>query len=53
MIIIFSLSLAAKSVSSYDELRNSKCLILLSRRTLRDYKNIIGLKAGFKKKGYN
>ena len=52
MRIRFSLSLAAKSASVYDELRNSKCLILPSRRTLRDYKNIIRLKAGFNKKGY-
>ena len=50
MIIRFSFSLAAKSASAYDELRNSKCLILPSRRTLRDYKNIIRPKAGFNKK---
>ena len=50
MIIRFSLFLAAKSASTYDELRNSKCLILLSRRTLRDHKNIIRPKAGFNKK---
>ena len=48
--IMFSLSLTAKSVSAYDELNNSKCLILPSRRTIRVYKNIIGLKAGFNKK---
>ena len=50
MIIRFSFSLAAKSALAYDELRNSKCLILPSRRTLRDYKNIIRPKAGFNKK---
>ena len=50
MIIRFSLSLAVKSVSAYDELRSSKCLILSSTRTLRDYKNIIRPKARFNKK---
>ena len=49
MIIRLSLSLAAKSTLCYDKLRNSKCLILPSSRTLRDYKNIIRPKAGFKK----
>ena len=48
MIIRFSLSLAGKSASAYDELRNSN--ILPSRRTLRDYKNIARPKAGFNKK---
>ena len=50
MIIRFSFSLAAKSASVCDEIRNSKCLILPSRRTLRDYKNIIRPKARFNKK---
>ena len=50
MIIRFNLSLTAKSASAYDEFRNSKCLILPSRRTLRDNKNIIRPKAGFNKK---
>ena len=47
MIIRFSLSLAAKSPSAYDELRNSNILILPSRGTLRDYKNAIRPHAGF------
>ena len=50
MIIRFNLSLTAKSASAYDEFRNSKCLILPSRRTLRDYKNIIRQEGGFNKK---
>ena len=50
MIIRFSLSLTAKSASAYDKLRNSKCLILPSRRTLTDYKNIIRPEAEFSKK---
>ena len=41
MIIRFCLSLAAKSASTYEELRNSKVLTLPSRRTLRDYRNVI------------
>ena len=49
MIIRFSLYLTAKSASAYNKLRNSKCLILPSRRTLTDYKNIRP-KAGFNKK---
>ena len=47
MIIRFCLSLASKSASAYDELRNSNVLILPSRRTLRDYKNVIRPKTGF------
>ena len=47
MIIRFCLSLASKSASAYEELRNSKILTLPSRRTLRDYKNAIKPKAGF------
>ena len=47
MIIRFCLSLAAKSAKAYDELRDSKILVLPSRRTLRDYKNAIRPKAGF------
>ena len=47
MIIRFSLSLASKSSSAYDELRDSKVLVLPSRRTLRDYKNAIRPTAGF------
>ena len=41
MIIRFCLSLATKSPSAYDELRNSNILILPSKGTLRDYKNAI------------
>jgi altronate dehydratase len=41
MIIRFCLSLAAKSASAYDELRDSKVLTLPSLRTLRDYRNAI------------
>ena len=47
MIIRFCLSLASKSASCYDELRNSSVLILPSRRTLRNYKNAIRPHAGF------
>ena len=47
MIIRFCLSLASKSASAYDELRNSNVLTLPSRRTLRDYKNAVKPHAGF------
>ena len=47
MIIRFCLSLAAKPVSAYDELRSSKILTLPTRRTLRDYKNVAKPGAGF------
>ncbi len=47
MIIRYCLSLASKSPSCYDELRNSKILRLPSRRTLRDYKNWVRPKRGF------
>ena len=47
MIIRFSLSLASKSASAYDELRTSGILHLPSRRTLRDYRNAIKPTAGF------
>ena len=47
MIIRFCLSLASKSASTYDELRDSKVLTLPSRRTLRDYKNAIRPCVGF------
>ena len=50
VIIRFSLSLAAMPALAYDELRNSKCLILPSMTTLRKYKNMISPKAGFDKK---
>ena len=47
MIIRFCLSLAAKSPSCYEELRNSKVLILPSQRRLKDYRNAINPKRGF------
>ena len=47
VIIRFCLSLAPKSLSSYDELRNSNILILSSRGRLIDYKNAIQPHAGF------
>ena len=47
MIIQFCLSLAAKSPSCYEELRNSKGLVLPSQRRLRDYRNAIRPQRGF------
>jgi len=47
MIIRFCLSLASKSPSAYNELRNSNILTLPGCRTLRNYKNAIKPKAGF------
>ena len=47
MIIRFCLSLAAKSPSCYEELRNSKVLILPSQRRLKDYRNAIRPQRGF------
>ena len=47
MIIRYCLSLAAKSPSCYEELRNSGILVLPSQRTLRDYRNFIRPKRGF------
>ena len=41
MIIRFCLSLAAKSPSCYEELRNSGVLVLPSQRRLKDYRNTI------------
>ena len=38
-LIRYCLSLAAKSNSTYQELRNSGILVLPSTRTLRDYRN--------------
>ena len=49
MIIRFCLSLAPKSSSSYEELRNSVVLTLPSQRRLRDYRNAIKPKRGFQK----
>ena len=55
MIIKFCLALHAKSSAAYDHLRfNEKegtgCLILPSKRTLRDYRNYIHPKTGFNPK---
>ena len=47
MIIRFCLSLAAKSPSCYEELRNSKVLVLPSQRRLKDYRNAIRPQRGF------
>ena len=47
MIIRFSLSLATKSPSWYEELRNSGVFVLPRQRTLRDYRNAIRPKVGF------
>eukprot|EP00794_Sanderia_malayensis_P012456 gene12456-13744_t len=52
MIIKFCLALAAKSTSTYNELRFNKkegtgALFLPSLRTLRDYRNVIKPKRGF------
>ena len=49
MIIRFCLSLWSKSNSVYEELRNSGILVLPSTRTLRDFKNYIQPKPGFRK----
>ena len=49
MIIRFCLSLAAKSPSCYEELRNSKVLKLPSQRCLKDYRNAIRPQRGFQK----
>ncbi|XP_022799506.1 uncharacterized protein LOC111337464 [Stylophora pistillata] len=47
MIIRFCLSLAAKSPSCYEELRNSDFLTLPSQRRLKDYRNAIKPQRGF------
>ena len=47
MIIRFCLSLAAKSSSCYEELRNSKVLVLPSQCRLTDYRNAIKPQRGF------
>eukprot|EP00794_Sanderia_malayensis_P011563 gene11563-12758_t len=54
MIIKFCLALAAKSTSTYNELRFNKkegtgAVFLPSLRTLRDYRNVIKPKRGFNK----
>ena len=47
MLITYCLSLAAKSPSCYEELRNSNILVLPRQRTLIDYKNYIRPQRGF------
>ena len=47
MIVCFCISLASKSSSAYDEIRDSNISVLPSRRTLRDYRNAIRPKVGF------
>ena len=47
MIIRFCISLALKSASTYDELRDSNIVVLPSRSTLRDYRNAIKPNVGF------
>ena len=47
MIVFFWISLASKSPSAYDEIRDSNILVLPSRRTLRDHRNVIRPKVGF------
>lgn len=47
MIIMFCLSLAAKSPSCYEELRNSKVLILPSQRRLKNYRNAMRPQRGY------
>ena len=47
MVIRYALSLAAKSPSCYEEIRQSKILVLPSQRTLRDYRKCIRPTRGF------
>ena len=47
MVIRYALSLAAKSPSCYEEIRQSKILVLPSQRTLRDYRNYIRPTRGY------
>ncbi|PFX11533.1 hypothetical protein AWC38_SpisGene24694 [Stylophora pistillata] len=49
MVIRYALSLAAKSPSCYEEIRQSKILVLPNQRTLRDYRNYIRPTRGFQK----
>ena len=49
MIIRFCLSLASKSPSCYEELRNSGVLVFPSQQRLKDYCNAIKPKRGFQK----
>ena len=41
MIVCFCISLASKSPSAYNEIRDSNILVLPSRKTLQDYRNAI------------
>ena len=50
MVIRFCLSLAIRSPSCYEELRNSGVLILPSQRVLKDYRNYIKPQCGFNPK---
>ena len=47
MIVCFGISVAWRSPSAYDEIRDSNILVLPSRKTLRDYRNAIRPKVGF------
>ena len=47
IIVRYCLSLAAKSPSGDEELRNSNILVLPRQRTLRDYNNFVRQKRGF------
>ena len=47
MIVCFGISVASRSPSAYDEIRDSNILVLPSRKTLRDYRNAIRPKVGF------
>ena len=47
MVLSFCLSIASKSSSAYEELRDSHILTLSSQRTLRSYKNVIHPTIGF------
>ena len=49
VVIRFCLSLAAKSSSCYEELRNSGILVLPGQQTLPDYRHHIRPKPGFNK----
>jgi len=48
MLIRYCLSLALKSPSAYDEIRDCNILVLPSRRTLRDYKKFIKPDTGYR-----
>ena len=50
VIIRFCMSLAAKSPSGYEELCNSKVLVLPNQGLFKDYRNAIRPQRGFNKK---